>query len=83
MSDQIEIQARIVNETDTGYCVTQRRFGSVTGCWLPKDKVTVADRHAIQPHHIITLPADMAARHGLGPKMQESRPAPSPYGAET
>lgn len=79
MSDTIKIEARILNETDTAYLVTQRPFGGRNGVWLPKAGVLVADRHAIQPHHIITLPADMAARHGLGPKMQESRTAPSPY----
>lgn len=83
MSDTTKIEARIIQESVWAYLVTQRPFGNRGGVWLTKKLITVEDRHAIQPHHIITLPTDMAARHGLGPKMQESRTAPSPYGAET
>ena len=78
--DQIEIQARIINETDTAYLVTQRPFGGRNGVWLPKAGVIVVDRNGVMAHHTVRLPADMAAKKGLGPKMQESRAAPSPYG---
>lgn len=80
MTDTIKIEARILAETDSAILVTQRPFGGRNGVWLTKKLITVEDRHAIQPHHIITLPVDMAAEKGLGPKMQESRTAPSPYG---
>lgn len=79
MSDTTKIEARILNETDTGILVTQRPFGGRNGVWLAKNLVRVADRNAVLPHHIITMPADMAAKKGLGPKMQEARTAPSPY----
>ena len=80
MTDTIKIEGRILAETDTGILVTQRPFGGRNGVWLAKNLVRVADRNAVLPHHIITMPADMAAKKGLGPKMQESRTAPSPYG---
>lgn len=78
-TDQIEIQARIVNETDTAYLVTQRPFGGRNAVWLPKAGVVVVDRNGVMAHHTVRLPADMAAKKGLGLTMQESRPAPSPY----
>lgn len=76
----IDIPARILNETDTGYLVTQRPLGSRGGVWLDKDAVTVKDRNAVQHYHIITLPAELAVRKGLNTQMQEPGRAPSPYG---
>ena len=84
MSDPhtIDIPARILNETDTGYLVTQRPLGGRGGVWLDKDAVTVRDRNAVLTFHTITLPAELAVRKGLNTQMQESRPAPSPYGGQ-
>ncbi len=75
----VPIPCRILNETDTGYLVTQRPHGR-DGVWLDKAAVTIPDRSEVKPHHIALVPADLAVRNNLGPEMLESRRAPSPWG---
>ncbi|WP_339820661.1 hypothetical protein [uncultured Paracoccus sp.] len=74
----VPIPCRILNETDTGYLVTQQPYGR-TGIWIDKDKVTIRDRNAVQAHHVALMPADLAARKHLGEAMQTPRKAPSPW----
>ncbi|WP_408592073.1 hypothetical protein ACIPCF_08130 [Paracoccus marcusii] len=75
----VPIPCRILNETDTGYLVTQQPYGR-TGVWIDKDKVTIRDRNEVHAHHIALMPADLAARKHLGETMQAPRRAPSPWG---
>lgn len=69
MTDLIDVPVRVINETDTAWLVTQRKFGSRACTWLTKAGTSIPTRHEIRPHHIAHVPAALAAKLGLKGEM--------------
>ena len=67
-SDLIEVPVRLLNETDTGWLVTQSRYGR-EGFWLNKSEVEIPDRNEIKPHLTARLPRALAEKKGMKGEM--------------
>ena len=70
MTDMVDVPVRVINETDTAWLVTQRRFGTRGGSWLTKAGTSIPTRLEIRDHHIAHMPAALAAKLGLKGEMQ-------------
>lgn len=62
--ETVQVPLRVVNETDTGYCVTQDAY-SRSGTWIDKDKVQIPDLHEVKPTVTAIMPSWYADKRGL------------------
>lgn len=61
----IEAPVRVLNETDTGWLVSQRPFGQRDAQWLDKSEVEIPDRGEIKPMQTARMSRAYAIRKGV------------------